>query len=440
MFIAHANTQWLNRITLGLLLSACTLSAQAGTVTTDGADLVIKTKGGLEVATTDREFSFKVGGRLQADYSMFDDYYTRNGNSADAGYLRRAFLELGGTAYKDWKYQINYDLSRNTGNDSSGYLDEASVTYTGFAPVNLKMGRIYTDFGLEKATSSKWTTALERNLSYDLAEWVNDNSGMGVQANSVVGNMAFLSGSLFSENNNDTDGDSVKRYNLRGVFAPMSEPGNVLHVGLQYAYRDLQDSAVDTRIRSRMGMRGVDTNGGSSAGANGNRGLFGGATATEGLWEDDSVWGVEGAWAMDALSVQAEYLSRTLKADTAQNDIDASGYYAQVAYTLTGEPRIYKLDGAKFDSIKPANKQLGAWEVFYRYDSITVEDDNLTASSATRQVGDAEGKLHTLGVNWYANESVKVSANYVKASTEKVSNVVGDDSGDGVVMRLQYAF
>lgn len=55
-------------------------------------------------------------------------------------------------------------------------------------------------------------------------------------------------------------------------------------------------------------------------------------------------------------------------------------------------------------------------------------------------MGDAEGKLHTLGVNWYANESVKVSANYVKASTEKVSNVVGDDSGDGVVMRLQYAF
>ena len=58
--------------------------------------------------------------------------------------------------------------------------------------------------------------------------------------------MAFLSGSVFSENNNDTDGDSVKRYNLRGVFAPLHEPGNVVHLGLQYAYRDLEDSAVDT--------------------------------------------------------------------------------------------------------------------------------------------------------------------------------------------------
>ena len=430
----------LSPLALGILLSLPAFSVMAGTVTTDGADIVIKTKGGLEVATTDKAFSFKIGGRLQADYAMFDDYYTRNGNAADAAYFRRAYLELGGTAYKDWKYQVNYDLSRNTGNDSAGYFDEASVTYTGFSPLNIKLGRFYTDFGLEKATSSKWTTALERNLSYDLAEWTNDNSGMGVQASSVLADSVFLSGSVFSENNNDTDGDSVKRYNARSVFAPLNQPGNVLHVGLQYAYRDLSGSAVDTRIRSRMGMRGVDTNGGNSAGANGNRALFGGSAATADLWEDDAVWGVEGAWALNAFSIQGEYLSRTLKADQASSDIDAKGYYVQVAYTLTGEPRLYKLDGAKFDTIKPANKQLGAWELFYRFDSINIEDDNVTSSSATRQVGDASGKAHTLGVNWYANDAVKISANYIKASTDRVSNSVGDDSGDGVVMRLQYAF
>ena len=155
----------LSPLVLGILLSLPAFSVIAGTVTTDGADIVIKTKGGLEVGTTDKAFSFKIGGRLQADYAMFDDYYTRNGDAADAAYFRRAYLELGGTAYKDWKYQVNYDLSRNTGNDSAGYFDEASVTYTGFSPLNIKLGRFYTDFGLEKATSSKWTTALERNLS-----------------------------------------------------------------------------------------------------------------------------------------------------------------------------------------------------------------------------------------------------------------------------------
>ena len=51
---------------------ALAISAQAfaGTVTTDGADIMIKTKGGLEVGTTDKAFSFKLGGRIQADYSL----------------------------------------------------------------------------------------------------------------------------------------------------------------------------------------------------------------------------------------------------------------------------------------------------------------------------------------------------------------------------------
>ena len=430
---------------LGFVASALALavSAQAfaGTVTTDGADIVIKTKGGLEVATTDKEFSFKLGGRLQADYGRFDGYYTNNGNTADAAYFRRAYLEFGGTVYRDWKYQINYDLSRNVGNDSAGYFDEASVTYTGFNPVNLKFGRFYTDFGLEKATSSKWVTALERNLTYDIADWVNDNVGTGIQASSVVGGMAFLSGSVFSENNNDTDGDSVKRYNLRGVFAPLHEPGNVVHLGLQYAYRDLEDSAVDTRIRPRMGMRGVSTNGGNDAGSNGNRGLFGGSSAVEGLWKDDSVWGLEGAWAMGPFSAQAEYLARKLKADdNAYKDIKAKGYYAQLAYTLTGESRQYKLEGAKFDSVKPENKEIGAWEVFYRYDNIKVEDDNVVADTATREVGDTKAKAHNLGVNWYVNDAVKISAAYVKAKTDKITNNNGDDDGDGFVTRLQYVF
>ncbi|MDF5979131.1 porin [Pseudomonas aeruginosa] len=161
---------------------------------------------------------------------------------------------------------------------------------------------------------------------------------------------------------------------------------------------------------------------------------------SRGLWKDDSVWGLEGAWALGAFSAQAEYLRRTVKAERDREDLKASGYYAQLAYTLTGEPRLYKLDGAKFDTIKPENKEIGAWELFYRYDSIKVEDDNIVVDSATREVGDAKGKTHTLGVNWYANEAVKVSANYVKAKTDKISNANGDDSGDGLVMRLQYVF
>ncbi|WP_010490292.1 OprO/OprP family phosphate-selective porin [Pseudomonas sp. S9] len=425
--------------TLALAVSA---QAFAGTVTTDGSDIVIKTKGGLEVATTDKEFSFKLGGRLQADYSRFDGFYTKNGNTADAAYFRRAFLELSGVAYKDWKYAISYDFAHNAGNSDDGYFDEASISYTGFDPVKLRFGRFDPDFGLEKATSSKWITAIERNAAYEVADWVNGHeNGLGAQASAVMGSMAYLSGSVSSKDVNDDDGDSVKQFNLRGVFAPMAESGNVLHMGVNYAYRDLSDAAVDGRIRPRLTVRGVSTNGGNSAGDNGNRATFGGFQAASGVFDDDSVWGAEFAWATGPFSAQAEYLTRKMKsARSTIEDVKSDGYYGQLAYTLTGESRGYKLDGAKFDSIKPENKQIGAWEIFYRYDHIKVEDDNVVVASPTREVGDTEADINTIGVNWYANEAVKVAANYVMTTTDGITNANGDDDGDAFVMRLQYVF
>ncbi|MCY1211955.1 Porin O [compost metagenome] len=423
---------------------ALAISAQAfaGTVTTDGADIVIKTKGGLEVGTTDKAFSFKLGGRLQADYSRFDGFYTANGNTADAGYFRRAYLELGGIAFSDWAYQINYDFSHNSGGDNrseDGYFDEASLSYIGFQPVVIKLGRFDPDFGLEKATSSKWVTAQERTAAYDLADYVNvHNGGMGVQVAGTYGASLYGSAGVMANdaNNQDKDGDSIKQFNARGVFAPMHEAGNVLHFGVNYAQRDLSDTAFDGRIRSRLGMRGVSTDGGQDAGANGNRLVLAGASNTPaGAFDNDSTWGLEAAFAAGPLSIQSEYLKREVEAKAAdREDIEADGYYVQLAYTLTGEAREYKL--GKFDKIKPANKGLGAWEVFYRYDNITAEDDN----GAFANIDDVEAKVHNLGVNWYANEAVKISGYYVKAKVDNATNAVGDDDGDGLVVRAQYVF
>lgn len=424
------------------LAMAVTAQAFAGTVTTDGADIVVKTKGGLEVATTDKEFSFKLGGRVQADYSRFDGFYTNNGNTADAGYFRRAYLELGGVMYTDWAYQIAYDFSHNSGGDNrseDGYFDEASLAYNGFKPVQIKVGRFDPEFGLEKATSSKWVTAQERTAAYDLVDWTNaHNGGMGLQVSGNAGDSLYGSAGVFAKDatNQDKDGDSTKQFNLRGVFAPMHEAGNVLHFGINYAQRDLSDTAFDGRIRSRLGMRGVSTDGGQDAGSNGNRLVLGGQNNTPvGAYDTDMAWNLEAAWAMGPFSVQGEYIKRDTEADSASfSDIKSEGYYGQLAYTLTGEARGYKL--GKFDAIKPSNKQIGAWEVFYRYDHLSTDDDN----GAFANIDDVEGKVHNVGLNWYANESIKLSGVYVKTKVDNAENAAGDDSGDGFVMRAQYVF
>ena len=138
---------------------------------------------------------------------------------------------------------------------------------------------------------------------------------------------------------------------------------------------------------------------------------------------------------MGPFSLQGEYVSRSMEADDdGYEDIDADGYYVQAAYTLTGEPRGYKL--GKFDAIKPANKQIGAWEVFYRYDHLSAEDDN----GKFAKIDDIEGKVHNVGLNWYANEAIKISGVYVKSSVDNAKNANNDDSGDGFVMRAQYVF
>ena len=434
------------------LALAVTAQAFAGTVTTDGADIVVKTKGGLEVATTDKEFSFKLGGRLQADYSQFDGVYTKNGDTADAAYFRRAFLELSGVLYTDWAYAISYDFSHNAGDSDNGYFDEASLAYNGFKPVSIKVGRFDPDFGLEKATSSKWVTAPERNMAYDMVDWANSHqNGLGLQASSTFADSFYASAGVFSKDTDDTDGNSVKQVNGRFVFAPMHEAGNVLHFGVNLASRDVSDTAFDSRYRTRMGIRGVETLGGNDAGTNGNRPILGGSSSSPaGSYDRDDAFGLEAAFAMGPASIQGEYIARKTKADdSSREDIKGHGFYVQGAYTLTGESRGYKV--GKFDAIKPANKAIGAWELFYRYDSLTVEDDNITTASLTRDGGDAEAKVHTLGVNWYANEAVKISAAYLKAKTDNVTNATaasggtparrtGDDSGDGFVVRAQYVF
>lgn len=418
-----------------------TTPLNAGTVATDGPDIIVKTKGGLEVATTDDAFGFKLGGRIQADYSTFGGLYTQNGKQADAAYFRRAYLSLSGHAYRDWAYKLSYDFSHNSGDAENGYFDEASVTYTGLKPVSIRVGRFGPDFGLESATSSKWVTATERTAAYDIVDWAgSDGSGLGAQVRSAFGPSAFAEVAVLSKDAANENGRNGLQFNGRAVFAPLHETGDVLHFGANLARRDVSGRTFDSRYRTRMGMRGVATAGGNDAGENGNRPVLGGASkSAAGSYASDSAFGLEAAWARGPLSAQAEYIARQTRADSSTyRDIKGHGYTAQLAYTLTGEARSYKL-GA-FDKIKPADKNTGAWEVFYRYDGLSVRDDNLVAATAQRSLGDAQVKVHNLGVNWYANEAVRVSGVYVKALADNFSNGNGDQSGDGFVIRGQYVF
>lgn len=427
------------------LALAVSAQAFAGTVTTDGTDIMIKTKSGLEVSTTDKQYSFKLGGRIQADFDQFDGFYTNNNNSANEAYFRRAQLELGGN-YQDWRYQANIDFGDKAGGNTK--YDEVTITYTGFAPINIKVGRFDPDYSLEKATSSKWVTAIERSSVLDLASWTTDSEeGMGIQVNGTTAGMFYGSASIQQQDKatglEDADGKDVNSFFARGVVAPIVSETQVLHFGVDYATRSYANeggaNAFTGVIDTRLGVRGVSENTANSGK------LVLGKADTLGF-ENDSVMGLEFAYMQGPVSVQSEYLKRDLSGAGSNGDREATGYNAMVAYTLTGESRIYKLDGAKFDAIKPANKATGAWEVFYRYDDLNVQDDQ---NLGVAKVDESSANVHTLGVNWYANEAVKLSLNYLMTKTDaetvslqsgRVAAGATDDDGKAISLRAQYVF
>lgn len=388
-----------------------------------------------------QSFSLDVGGRVQLDYSRFDGIYTDNGETEEAAYFRRAYLELTGVAFSDWDYTFNYDFSHNAGNREDGYIHEASVEYTGWPIVDIKLGRFDPEFGLEKATGSKWVTALERNPGYEMSSWINSHqNGYAARLAAEPSDSAYLSATL-SRKDGNADGDHVGQFNARAVFAPRHASGDVLHLGADFARRDLDGvSNADVRYRSRLNMRGVATNGGHDAGSNGRVSEFGGTDdAASGDWSHERVWALEAAWAQGPLSLQGEYLRRHSHADAQDlDDIRGDAWFAQLAYTLTGEAREYEL--GRFGQIKPERKGLGAWEVFYRYDRLRVDDPAIDEPSDTRTPGTARAEVQNIGVNWYASEAIRVSGMYVRARLDNRTNGVGERGGDGMVLRAQYSF
>lgn len=401
---------------------------------------VVVVMAALPTAAFAQAFSLDVGGRVQLDYSRFDGLYTNNGETEEAVYFRRAYLELTGVAFSDWDYTFNYDFSHNAGNREDGYIHEASIEYTGLPIVDIKLGRFDPEFGLEKATGSKWVTALERNPGYEMSSWINSHqNGFAAKIAVQPSDSAYLSATLARKEGN-ADGDHVNQLNARVVFAPRHSSGDVLHLGADFARRDLDGiSDADVRYRSRLNMRGVDTNGGHDAGSNGRVSELGGADgAASGDWSHEQVWALEAAWARGPLSVQGEYLRRHSNSDVQGQDIRGDARFAQLAYTLTGEARVYKL--GRFGQIKPERKGLGAWEIFYRYDRLRVDDPAITEAGSAVTPNIARARVHNIGINWYASEAVRVSGMYVRARLDNRSNRMGDRDGDGMVVRAQYSF
>ncbi|MBO9481887.1 MULTISPECIES: porin [Gammaproteobacteria] len=397
------------------------LQANAGVVKTEGEDIIVSTKnGGLQLKTESGDFSFKVSGKLQWDVASYDDLYgqdtTNLANPKDGltSYIRRGEIKVSGKAYGLWKY----GLKLKTGSDDSIDLDDATIGYTGFKPVEVTVGRWDMDFGLEDSTSSSWITGIERPFVLNMMNGAGGNE-YGVRASSSAKNYTAqlaLVNTGNSESNNSSK-DSIG-YSFRGTYVPIMNDEMLLHLGLSVfdGNPDNADVDGDTRLGIKKGEKST---------------LF----DTVNTVTSDREYAVEAAFQMQSLKLQGEYLQRKIKSGTASSDVKLNGYYGEISYMLDGGKRSYK----KGSFSKPKG---GKWEAFARYTAMDV--DAQSAVSKGNNGKDVEASSYTVGVNYFPTANIRASLNYVTGQLDNHADIEGvanaEDKGTAIVGRIQYVF
>lgn len=348
---------------------------------TKPTDVEVSTNGGLKIKTRDGKFETKLGGRVQLDASA----YGGEPDLGDGTDVRRARLNLQGKMYYDWGFRLQYDFI----DEGSRGIKDAYISYSGFEALDVKVGHFRDPFSLQTQTSTNDVMFMERALpaAFDAGRHI------GVMAASNHKHWT-LAGGFFGDSVGSgagtNDEDEGWGASSRVTWAPVNESAQLLHLGLGLNYRETGgDNTARFRQQPETHIAGVNI-------VN---------TGDIEMVDDFIKVGAEIAAVQGPFSAQAEYITTTVKRDSAQ-DLDFDGWYAQASYFLTGESRQYKT--GKFSRVMPKSVVgeggIGAWELALRFSALDLSDADIDGG---------EMDSVTLGMNWYPTPTLRFMANYV---------------------------
>ncbi|AIF47976.1 hypothetical protein HY57_12240 [Dyella japonica A8] len=346
-------------------------------------------------------------------YVMIDAAnYTNHGLGETQFSIRRADLSLLHDLGFGWLFYADAQIVDRNLEFKDVYVRKQTST---FGVVTI--GNQQEPFGLEQYGSFRTTTFLERATTNALAP----SRSVGITSSDFRGPWIWSYG-FFTAGTKD-EGRTQRGVALTGRLAYLLKTDSGLyHLALDYSSRRAgpnndQHFKSSPEVALSSGDDFLDT--GSITGSN-----------------KVQRYGLEAAHVNGPFSWQAEYMEAHLQRDDGLPPLRFRGWYGYASWMITGESREYRESNATFGAVVPHvswnGHGGGALEVGVRLSMTDLNNRDV--------VGGKETNL-SVGVNWYLDKSVRLSANLVRAID---LNKPGDPSSgkhpSAIVGRLQYQF
>lgn len=377
-------------------------------------------KNGLKSESDDKAFSFQVYGRLQNDWVFWDadtDLQSALGTDLNGGTnFRRVRLGAAGTMYGNVKFKSELDFANSSVDFADVYVEVANC---GFG--NLRIGHFDEPFSVDRLTSSRFSTFIERNTIEAVAP--QRNTGIMLHGNAAEDMVTYQLGMFRDADVRGADTGNAKsgEYNVTGRIAarPMvSEDGaTYLHLGLAASLRDFSNDEVAFGSRPLVRVGGPNWV----------------STGTLKDISDGRLLGLEAAYVAGPITLKGEYatVSGNGASDTGAEDFDFDALSLEASFWLTGETTPYDKGAGRFDRPKVKKNYgdgegMGAWQVAIGWDTIDLNDGPY-----------AGGEMDVLrfGVNWWLNPNTRFSMNVVNADQKDFG-----EEGTALLFRFQVDF
>jgi phosphate-selective porin OprO/OprP len=351
---------------------------------------------GFFVRSADGSFSLRFNGRVAGNFLFFEPGTTQTNTVT----IDRVRLSTDATFYKYFRVRFEDDFASSSG------LRDAFIAATPMPEFNLQFGQFKVPFSYEELLSKRYIDFVERSAVVNST--VSPSRDIGVMAHGSLLNrllqyqLAGMNGAGQNHADNNSDKDVIGRLVIAPFVAGGPDHLRGFNIGGAVSYGHQPGETVSGTTTTTSSIAGLTETGFT----------FYPAVTRQGKRLRT---GAHAAWLDGPYSLSAEYI-RTEESRGALPDLDTDGAYIGGTWMLTGEKKPFNA------RIRP-NRRLwglkspgwGAWEAALRYEYFKLRHgpDATTASAVTNRYD-----AIVAGLNWYPNEFLRFSLNYLYGNFE----------------------